>query len=492
MVSMTPTQLPTTEEIRAVYRQGEEATIALIETLVATIRALEARIQMLEDQLVKDSHNSSKPPSSDGMKRGAKHGMQKSSGKTSGGQKGHTGHRLEMVSEPRHMKEHKVRSCCRCRASLEEVQSEGYERRQVFDLPEVKLEVTEHRVEIKICPECGERNEAEFPEGVTQETQYGERIRAQMVYFNQYQLIPLERTTEAIQDLYQHPIAEGTVVAADKETAGRVAPTNAKIKEYLIHTDEPVHFDETGVRVAKKLNWLHSASTQRATFYAIHAKRGTDAMDAIGILPKRTGWSIHDYWKPYLKYTESKHALCNAHNVRDLIFITERDPDQAWAAEMLDLMLEIKLSVDRATEQGLTNLSGEQLAQFQNDYDQVVAAGLSINPAAEKVPGKRGRTKQSFAKNMLDRLRDHPEKVLAFMYDFKVPFDNNQAERDIRMTKVQQKISGGFRTQDGADNFGHIRSYISTARKNGQPVLEALHQALLGSPYVPPFIQPDG
>ena len=156
---------------------------------------------------------------------------------------------------------------------------------------------------------------------------------------------------------------------------------------------------------------------------------------------------------------------------------------------MLDLLLEIKLSVDIAAEQGLTSLSDEPLAQFQNDYDLIVAAGLSVNPEPEKIPGKPGRTKQSFAKNMLDRLHDHPEKVLACMYDFKVPFDNNLAARDICMTKVQQKISGGFRTQDGADNFSHIRSYISTARKNGQPVLEALHQALLGSPYVPPFVQ---
>jgi transposase len=486
---MTPTQLPTREEIRAIYQQGEEATIALIEMLIGTIRALEARIQVLEDQLSKDSHNSSKPPSSDGLKRGTKRSLRKSSGKKSGGQVGHGGHRLEMVSNPQQVKEHAVKSCRRCRASLEEVPVEGYERRQVFDLPEeVKLEVTEHRGEIKFCPECGERNEAEFPEGVSQETQYGARVRAQMVYFNQYQLIPLERTTEVIQDLYQHPVAEGTVVTANTSVAERVAAVNEKIKEHLIHTQDPVHFDETGVRIAKKLNWLHSASTASATYFAMHAKRGSDAMDAIGILPKRTGWSIHDYWKAYLKYTDSKHALCNAHNVRDLIFVVEREEEQVWATEMLDLLLEIKLSVEIAIQQGLTRLSDEQLTQFRRDYDQIVASGLLLNPAPEKIPGRRGRTKQSFAKNMLDRLHDHPEKVLAFMYDFKAPFDNNQAERDIRMAKLQQKISGSFRSQQGADNFCHIRSYISTARKNGQPVLNVLHQALLGSPYLPPSI----
>ncbi len=487
IVFMTTSRLPTPDEVHAAYQQGEEAVVALVEALAVTIRVLEVRIQALEDQLAKDSHNSSKPPSSDGLKRGVKRGARHSSGKKRGGQVGHVGHRLEKVAQPTYVRVHPVTCCGHCQASLEDVPVKAYETRQVFDLPVVALEVTEHQAEIKTCPRCGQVSEAEFPPDVIQETQYGPRVRAQMVYFNAYQFIPLSRTTEVIEDLYLQPIAEGTVIASDIAVAEQVAPVNEQVKAHLIRTEDPVHFDETGARVGGKLNWLHSASTQQATYYAIHAKRGSDGMDAIGILPERTGWSIHDYWKAYLKYAQAKHGLCNAHNVRDLIFITEREA-QSWAAEMLDLLLHIKQTVETAKAQAQTALTAEQLAGFEDDYDRIVATGLSLNPAPERPEGKRGRVKQSFAKNMLDRLLDHKAKVLAFMYDFNVPFDNNLAERDIRMTKLQQKVSGGFRSEHGANVFCHVRSYISTARKNGQPILEALYQALIGSPYVPTFI----
>jgi transposase len=484
---MTPTQMPPPDEIRAIYQQGEEAVLAVFEKLATTIRTLEAKIQALEDQLAKDSHNSSKPPSGDGLKRGVKRSLRGSSGKPSGGQVGHPGHRLERVAQPKYVKVHPVSRCEHCQASLEDVEVDDYERRQVFDLPVVELEVTEHQAEIKTCPVCGEVNEADFPSGVTQETQYGPRVRAQMVYFNPYHFIPLERTTEVIEDLYQQPVAEGTVVTAAEDTAKQVASVNQKIKGYLTETENPVHFDETGVRVDSKLKGLHSASTEQARYYEIHARRGSEAMDAIGILPKRTGWSIHDYWKPYLKYEQAKHGGCNTHIVRDLIFIIEQK-QQPWAAEMLDLLLHIKQTVEMAKNLEQSALPDQQIADFAGRYDQIVATGLFVNPTPEKTEGKRGRVKQSFAKNMLDRLRDHKDMVLAFMVDFKVPFDNNLAERDIRMTKVQQKVSGGFRSNEGSKTFCNVRSYISTARKNSQPVLDVLYQALNGTPYVPPFI----
>jgi transposase len=488
--TMSEIQLPTQDEVRATYREGEEAVVALFEKLVVKSRAMEARIQALEDRLNKDSHNSSQPPTSDGLKKVRKHGLRHKSGKKSGGQAGHIGYRLEPVAKPDHVEVHAVRCCHHCQASLGGVEVQGHEKRQVFEVPPVKLEVTEHQAEIKTCPHCGEVSEADFPAGVTQKTQYGPRLRAQMVYFNEYHFIPLDRTTEIIAEIYQQPVSEGTVVAAAAEVARRVEPVNKKVKAHLIQTEEAVRFDETGMRVGGKLQWLHSASTEQATYYEIHAKRGSEAMDKIGILPKRIGWCIHDFWKAYLKYLAAKHALCNAHLLRELIFLMERYL-QSWASVMLQLLLEIKQAVESAKLTGQAVLPAEQLAAFESRYDQIVTQGLLANPLpqpTEEQPKKRGRVKQSVAKNLLDRLRDHKHKVLAFMYDFKVPFDNNLAERDIRMVKVQQKVSGGFRSENGSQVFCQVRSYISTARKNGQPILEALYQALSGTPYSPPSL----
>jgi transposase len=494
---MPEIKLPTEVEVMDAYRQGENAVVDLVATLVMIIRAsedsikvLEDRVQKLEDQLKKDSHNSGKPPTSDGLKKPPKHGLRHKSGKQSGGQFGHIGHRLEPVFNPDFVEIHPLTHCSHCHASLEKVEVDGYSKRQVFDIPKKKLEVTEHQVEIKTCRGCGQVNKAEFPANVTQQTQYGPRIRAQAVYFHNYHFIPLKRTTEILEDLYEQPVAQGIVVAAVAEVAKQVEPTVKKIKSYLIETEEAVHFDETGARVGGKLKWLHSSSTKRASYYYIHAKRGSDAMDAIGILPKRTKWCVHDYWKAYLKYAKAKHALCNAHVLRELTFLVEQY-QQAWATEMIELLLVIKQTVEVAKELGEEALAREQIASFENHYDQIVDKGLLSNPTPEKTDEqskKRGKAKQSKAKNLLDRLRNHRDKELAFMYDFKVPFDNNQAERDIRMTKLQQKVSGGFRSDDGSKLFCAVRSYVSTARKNQQPILDALYFALLGKPYSPAFL----
>jgi transposase len=487
---MTETRLPIPDDVRAAYCEGEEAVVRLFMGMVALYQKQEARLQELEARLNKDSHNSSKPPTSDGLKKPHKHGLRHKRGKKSGGQAGHEGHRLEPVADPQHIVVHPVTRCHLCQAPLEGIKAEKFEKRQVFDLPkEVKLEVTEHQAEIKDCPRCGEENEAEFPEGVSQETQYGPRVRAQMVYFNTYQFVPLKRTVEIIQDLYQQPISEGVVVDAVKEVAQRVTPIVEKIKEYLTYTEEAVHFDESGMRVGG-LKWLHSASTAFATFFAIHAKRGQAAMDKIGILPERIGWCIHDYWKAYLQYQQAKHGLCNAHLLRELTYLVENYL-QPWAESMIKLLTEIYQAKTTAQALGQAVFFPEQLTGFQNRYDQIVAEGLLANPPPERTEEqarKRGRVKQSPPKNLLDRLRDHPDMILAFMYDFKVPFDNNQAERDIRMAKLKQKISGCFRSDNGSKDFCQVRSYISTARKNGQPILEAIYLALIGTPFIPSFL----
>ena len=484
---MKPSLLPTSKEIHAAYAQGETAVKMLFATQAILIRTLEARITGLEDRLAKTSLNSSKPPSSDGLNKPQPKSLRQRSGKKSGGQPGHEGHRLEPVDDPKFIEVYPVQECYECHADLTAVAVHQVEKRQVFDLPIVKLEVTEHQGEVKVCPVCGKVMRADFPADVSQPTQYGARFRAQMVFFNSYHFIPLERTAEMMGELYGQPISDGTVVIATQEVAERVAPINERIRIYLVATTTPVHLDETGARVKSKLAWLHTASTPQATYYKYHAKRGSEAIDAIDILPERTGWSIHDAFQSYLTYTNAKHGLCNAHLVRELVFLKENH-QQEWAGDLLDLLLSMKKATDIAKADGHEALSLFQLTAFEQAYGWIVEAGVEAHPPPVRQPNQKGRVKQSLERNLLDRLINHKDKVLAFIHDLKVPFDNNLAERDIRMVKVQQKVSGSFRSTNGANIFCQIRGYISTARKNGQGILDVLYQAFRGKPYAPPII----
>jgi len=473
----------TRQDAEAIYEAGKETVVRVLLTMDARIRALEARVQSLENQLAKNSRNSSKPPSSDGFKKPAPKSLRKMGKRKSGGQPGHTGHTLKMADKPDHTEVHRVKECEHCKRSLADQSADSVEKRQVHDLPALRLNVTEHQAEIKTCA-CGRLNKAAFPEGVNAPVQYGEGIKAAAVYLKNYQFLPYDRTCELLNDFFGCPMSEGTLANIIAQSHELAADPVEKIKA-LVKRATVAHFDETGSRVQGKLWWLHSASIALATYYDIHRKRGSEAFDEIGILPKFIGRAIHDFWKPYFGF-DCLHGLCNAHHLRELIFVHEQH-QQDWAERMIDCLLDIKNAVDLAKE-STHQLAPEQIQAFEARYQQILDEGYAQNPLSRLPPNvkkKRGRRKKTKARNLLERLDEHRDEALAFMVDFNVPFDNNQAERDLRMMKVQQKISGTFRTEDGAKAFCRIRSYISTARKNGVGAMQALTRLFGGDPYVP-------
>ena len=487
-------KFPTEDEICVAYQQGEEAVLTLFNQfeneLVNLAKALEEQadaIKELKARLSKNSSNSGKPPSSDGY--GKKNteprteSLRKSGQKPNGGQKGHLGNTLKKSDNPDKTTTHSVvKPCANCGCSLEDRVVSDHEERQVFDIPAIRIEVTAHQAEIKICAECGTKNKASFPDHVTQPTQYGSGVKTWASYFSTQHFIPTARTADIFEDLIGHRISEATVLNSCHQLAAHVAPANQAIKEQL-NVADVVHFDESGLRVTGKLHWLHSASTDKLTYYIVHPKRGQEAINAMGILPHLEGVACHDHWKPYFSYDIVKHSLCNAHHLRELTFI-EKQYGQTFAPKMADLLIEINTA---KKEQSIDHFSTEVLVSYVTQYDEIVEEGLKANP--EKPPDpekpKRGPTKQTPAHNLLKRLRDFKGAVLAFMYYFSIPFTNNQAEQEVRMIKVKQKISGCFRTTIGAEVFVANRGYISTARKNNQNIFQAIQAAFENHPFIP-------
>lgn len=472
-------KLPTFDEFRVLQ---EDQQREVFDGLVSLVLSLHARVEKLEAQLAKNSSNSSRPPSSDGLRKPPQTRSQRtSSGKKPGGQTGHGGASLSQVENPDAIVRHAVCQCGRCGGSLEDKKPCGVDKRQVFDLPKLALTVTEHQAESKRC-KCGFLTTAAFPENVTAPVQYGPEVQSLSVYLNTYQFVPFARIKEFFWDLFGVSLSPATAQRALEVTSDRVAPMAEAIKNAVI-ASALAHFDETGMRVAGRLHWLHSSSTDQLTYYAVSGHRGTKAMREIGVLPLFQGKAVHDAWSPYYRFEDCTHYLCNAHHLRELKFIFEEHKEK-WAGRMHDLLLKIHKVVFSHKEEGRAALSVYRLKVFEAKYNDIIVAGKKLHGHRGELEqtGSRGRKRQRKGKNLLDRLDQNRSQVLGFMRDFTVPFTNNLAEQDIRMQKVKQKISGCFRTLAGADIFARLRTYISTARKQGHRVLDAIRFAVIGQP----------
>ncbi|SRR5712691_778283 len=450
--------------------------------LRAQMTALVARVQELEARAAKDSHNSGKPPSSDGLKRRTK-SLRKPSGKKPGGQLGHPGETLHLVAVPDEIVEQRPAICGYCHAPLADAPALLRERRQVHELPAVRLRVTEYQALHVRCPSCQAVSVGTFPAAAPSRAQYGPHLRALAVYLVEEQLVPLGRVQQLLRDLLGVQLGRGTLVRWIQQAAQTLAPVEAQLTAALRRV-AVLHSDETGVRRSGRLAWVHVASTRQLTRYAVHAKRGSEATDAMGILPGYRGVSVHDGWKTYGHYTTARHALCNIHHLRELTFLEEQY-QQTWATQMKTLLLQMKTVAEQARADGLSQLPATMRAAFITRYQAILATEHAANPPPARRPHQRGRVKQTPAQNLLERLWVRQDEVLAFLHDLTIPFDNNQAERDLRTLKMHQKVSGCFRSDPGADAFARLRSYFATLRKQAQPLLAALQTVFAGRPLYP-------
>jgi transposase len=409
------------------------------------------------------------------------------SGKPSGGQKGHPGTTLEQVRHPDKTVTHlPPQRCEHCHGALLLEEASLGEVRQVFDLPEIKMQVTEHRA-MQVRCRCGVLHCGQFPAGVSTRVQYGPGALATLVYLNQQHMLPVERTAAMMGDLFGLPVSQATVLKAGEEAATRLEPVVSAIAEQL-QTAPILHADETGLRVKKSLHWLHVAATETLTWIGRHAKRGATAFEELGILKHFKGTLIHDGWAPY-RALDCKHGLCNAHHLRELTWVFE-ELNQPWAGKMIELLTQanrIKRDRQDGSAPALDQPAhDERVAELRRQYEAILDEGDALNPA-QPSSGKRGKTRQSKPFNLLRRLREHAEDVWRFMREPDVPFTNNLAEQAVRMPKVKQKISGCFRTTQGADVFCIIRSYLASMHKQGSDLLDALRQTFEGRPPQPKF-----
>ncbi len=458
----------------------EQLLVALAER-DALIAELTARVAELEARLGKNSQNSSKPPSSDAFVKPPPRSLRRSSGRKPGKQPGDPGFRLVQRPDPDEVRVHAPQVCRGCGDSLNDAVVVGQERRQVFDLPPIELTVIEHRAERRECG-CGTVTTAAFPAEATAPTCYGPGVAALGAYLLARQHLPVERAAECLADCFGAPVSTGYLASLLPTAAGRLEGFLALLGKELAQA-EVAHFDETGGRVKGKLWWIHVACTDRWTLYHLDPRRGKTAMDAAGVLPSFTGVAVHDGLAAYRQYTAAEHGLCNVHHLRELAGIGEL-AGQSWAAELAELLVEINIAVEVVRANGGTALPAHRLTDYHRRYDALITTGKTLNPPPPRT-GKRGRPALGPAGSLLARLQTHRDDVLRFATDLRVPFTNNAAEVDIRMVKLQQKISGGWRSQTGAESFLAVRSYLSTARKHGQHAMDVLRALFTDGAWLP-------
>lgn len=453
----------------------------LIEKLWALVQGYEERMKELESRSKLNSRNSSKPPSSDVWDKPKPKSLREKGQRPSGGQEGHKGETLRAVAEPDKVVVHEVAQRCEvCDSELPSAQ-EG-ERRQVFDLPQLKYEVTEHVVMRSVC-RCGHKHVGVFPPEVRSAVQYGPRAKAAMVHLSQNQMVSVSRTAELMEDLFGLAVSEATVMKAVEEAAQHLQETVHKIGQAQVQ--EPVaHADETSIRTQGKPHWIHALVSERYTLLEAHAKRGQQAFEELGWLPQFRGVLVHDGLVSY-KALLCEHALCNAHHLRELTYLAEEHA-QIWAIQMQYLLGAAKKLYDQHRLSG-TPPDPQAIQDLRQRYDDIIKQGFIDHPIDTRPNWTSGRRKQSKATNLLIRLRDYADQVWRFLTHPNVPFTNNLAEQAMRMSKVKQKVSGCFRTFLGLQHFCRIRSYCATLTKQAIPLFDALVQTFLLRPTQPSF-----
>jgi len=469
------------DELNEILLKKIEEQSQTIKELRRTIEELNQVIKKLTEKLGMNSRNSSKPPSSDGLAKPSPKSLRKPSGKKAGGQKGHPGTHLATITEPDEVIYHIPAACCGCPSKTSCISHACTgETRQIIDAA-VDVKITAHKTLVINCPLNGITEQGIFPENIKAPVQYGENLQALAVALNTIGAVSINRTHEILSNVFNIPLSTGAISAMVSRCAAGLEDIVALIGEKV--AGSPIaNYDETGTRVDGKTMWVHNASNAGYTHLSIHEKRGTEGMEAGGVLPKFSGIAVHDCWAPYWKYTEIDHAVCCAHLLRELVGVEENRPQQKWATAFKELLLAMKAAKEKAIARGEKGLSRYYYDKFKLLYERIIAHAQRKNPVCESTEKKRGRKKKGKVLSLVERLIRYKESICLFITNFAVPFDNNQAERDIRMVKTKTKVSGCFRSIDGARDYLKIMSYIGTAKKQKINPYKAIRQAILGTP----------